>query len=101
MAWSWIGVRSSRVAVLSSAVVLGLAATAAAGDVAPTAWGKGIDFSDPLDGVADEVTVSTATIDLELNAVGGEGETVQEDRAVFEFDLAAEAPCGIAAAANF
>ncbi len=43
-------------------------ATASAVSLAPAAAGKGIDFSSPLDGIADEVTPSTSTIDLTLNA---------------------------------
>ncbi len=54
-------------------------------------YGKGIDTSFPLDGIADEVTVSTSTVDLELNASDPAPEFVREDRGQYEFSLAAVA----------
>lgn len=75
------------------AATLLLCAAARADVVIPAAsWGKGIDWSVPLDGVADEVTVSTSTVDLELNAVSpGNPGAVQEDRGQYEFSLSAVA----------
>jgi hypothetical protein len=84
-----------------AAALTGLAALdARALEAAPlSAYGKGNDFSDPLDGVAEEVVTSTSTQDLQLNAVSmGAEDTVVESRGIYEFDVGAVAPDGVNAA---
>jgi hypothetical protein len=55
----------------------------------PLVTGKAIDFSDPLDGLADFAGPTTSTIDLELNGSAGDPheDRVREDRGVLEFDV--------------
>ena len=69
-------------------LAVGAAAPAQAVLIPSSAAGKGIDWSNPLDGTAEVVIPSTSTIDLVLDADGGEfGGTVREDRGILEFDI--------------
>jgi PEP-CTERM motif len=89
----------SALACLSLAALLLAPAAASALSIAPSVFGKGNDFSDPLDGVAEEVVVSTSTQDLHLNAVsGGLDPLVSEARGIIEFDVIAAAPLGVSSA---
>lgn len=84
---------------LALAAVLLAPAAAPALDIAPSAFGKGNDFSDPLDGMAEEVIQSIDTEDLYLNAVsGGYDVSVAEARGIAEFDVMAAAPLGVSSA---
>ena len=77
--------------IIIGVVLLFIPIVSSAGTIAPSIWGKGIDWSDPLDGVAEEVVTSTSTIDLQLNAVKNDFPfdywEIREDRAIFEFDI--------------
>jgi len=85
-----------------AAILVGLPSLdARALEAAPlSAYGKGNDFSDPLDGVAEEVVTSMSTQDLQLNAVsmGAEDLVVEESRGIYEFDVGSVAPDGVSAA---
>jgi len=71
------------------AAMLSAAAIARGDTIIPvSSYGKGIDTSFPLDGIADEVTVSTSTVDLERNASDlKDPGSVVEDRGQYEFSL--------------
>lgn len=80
-------------------LALGLPVPAAAVTLDPVAFGKGNDFTDPLDGVAEEVLTSLSTQDLGLNAVADASDpTVAEARGILEFDLGGLAPLGVTSA---
>lgn len=65
-----------------------VATPAGATTLLPSVFGKGNDFSDPLDGVAEEVLVSSGTEDLALNAVADLSDPlVADQRGIAEFDL--------------
>jgi len=76
--------------IIIGVVLLFIPIVSSAGTIAPSIWGKGIDWSDPLDGVAEEVVTSTSTIDLQLNAVKNDFPfdywEIREDRATSEVD---------------
>jgi hypothetical protein len=91
--------RRATTACLAVAALLLLPGAAAALDIAPTVFGKGNDFSDPLDGVPEEVVVSISTQDLSLNAVADASDpVVAEARGIVEFDVIAAAPLGVTSA---
>ncbi len=78
---------SAAIAALFGAALLA-AAPAGADTLLPSVFGKGNDFDDPLDGVADEVLMSIDTEDLYLNAVPDAGDPLPADqRGIAEFDL--------------
>lgn len=79
------------IAACVAGMMLSTGATAIGETIIPvSSWGKGIDSSFPLDGIADEVTISTSTVDLELNASSpGNPSEARESRGQYEFGISA------------